>query len=207
MSKIDDPHIEILLTMAVVTGGYFVAEHLEVSGPLSMVVAGIFIGNYGRKYNMSTHTREHLDSFWELIDELLNAALFFLVGLEILLLFPISGNAILIGLLTIPLVLLSRLTVVATPFMIFKLRGEYPAYIISILTWGGLRGGLALAMALALPKDEFRPIVLVMTYACVVFSVIVQGMTVKPLVERSINETKIRAFRSSKRPRSASAAS
>ena len=200
MSKVDDPHIEILLTLAVVTGGYYVAEHLEISGPLSMVVAGIFIGNYGRKYNMSAHTREHLDSFWELVDELLNAALFFLVGLEILLLFPIPGNAILIGLLAIPLVLLSRLTVVAGPFMIFKRRDEYPAYIISILTWGGLRGGLALAMALALPKDEYRPIVLVMTYACVVFSVVVQGMTVKPLVERSINEEKKRAPRSEMRP-------
>ena len=207
MSKVDDPHIEILLTMAVVTGGYYVAEHLEVSGPLSMVVAGIFIGNYGRKYNMSAHTREHLDSFWELVDELLNAALFFLVGLEILLLFPISGNALLIGLLAIPLVLLARLTVVAGPFMIFKQRDEYPAYIISILTWGGLRGGLALAMALALPKDEYRPIVLVMTYACVVFSVVIHGMTVKPMVERSINESKRRVSRSSKRPRSVSVTS
>ncbi len=208
MSKIDDPHIEILLTMAVVTGGYFVAEHLEVSGPLSMVVSGIFIGNYGRKYNMSAHTREHLDSFWELLDELLNAALFFLVGLEMLLLFPISGTSIVIGLLAIPLVLLSRLTVVATPFMVFKRRDEYPPYIVSILTWGGLRGGLALAMALALPKDEYRPIVLVMTYACVVFSVVVQGMTVKPLVEKSINEGKKREARrnTKRRPRSAPAA-
>ena len=124
-----------------------------------------------------------------------------------LLLFPISGNAILIGLLAIPLVLLSRLTVVAGPFMIFKRRDEYPAYIISILTWGGLRGGLALAMALALPKDEYRPIVLVMTYACVVFSVVIQGMTVKPLVERSINEGKKRASQSAERPRSAPALS
>ena len=207
MSKIDDPHIEILLTLALVTGGYYVAEHLEVSGPLSMVVSGIFIGNYGRKYNMSHHTREHLDSFWELIDEILNAALFFLVGLEMLLLFPISGNAILIGLLAIPLVLLSRLAVVAAPFQYFKRRDEYPAYIIGILTWGGLRGGLALAMALALPKDEYRPIVLVMTYACVVFSVVVQGMTIKPMVEKSISEGKKRTSRSSKRPRSASATS
>ena len=187
MSKVDDPHIEILLTMVIVTGGYGLAEHLEVSGPLSMVVAGIFIGNYGRQYNMSEHTREHLDGFWELIDELLNAALFFLVGLEMLLLFPIESGALLLGFLAIPLVLLARLTVVAAPFMIFKMRDEYPAYIVSILTWGGLRGGLAFAMALALPKDEFRPTVLVMTYACVVFSVVVQGMTVKPLVERSIN--------------------
>ena len=207
MSKIDDPHIEILLTMAVVTGGYFIAEHLEISGPLSMVVAGIFIGNYGRQYNMSAHTREHLDSFWELVDELLNAALFFLVGLEMLLLFPISGNAMLIGLLAIPLVLLSRLAVVAGPFMIFKRSDEYPAYIISILTWGGLRGGLALAMALALPKDEYRPTVLVMTYACVVFSVVIQGMTVKPLVERSISEGKKRASEIAERPSSAPALS
>lgn len=187
IKPLDDYKIEILLTIAIPTGGYAISEFLGISGPLAMVAAGIFMGNRGRKFAMKKSTRENLDNFWELIDEILNAILFLLMGLE-LLVFNLSHQHLMLGLLAIPLVLAVRYVTVFIPIALFKLKKRYPRHYINILTWGGLRGGLAVALALALPDSEYRHLILTMTYCVVVFSVIVQGLTVKALVKRSLRK-------------------
>lgn len=184
IKPIDNHKVEILLTIMVATGGYAFAQHLDISGALSMVVAGIFIGNQGRNHAMSAKSRESLDNFWEIIDEILNAVLFLLIGFELLII-QVKGPEILVSCLMIPLVLLVRLITVAIPMSIFKKFRSYAPYTIRILVWGGLRGGLAVALALALPQGHDRSLILGMTYAVVMFSVIVQGLTIKPLVEKS----------------------
>lgn len=182
--NLDDYKVEILITLAMVTGGYTLATYLGVSGPLAMVVSGIFIGNKGRQFAMSRAIRNNLENFWELIDEILNAVLFFLMGLELLVI-EHDVHHIFIGLAAIAIVLAIRFITVAIPISLFKLKRTYSPYFISILVWGGLRGGLAVALALALPASPYRSIIMTMTYAIVVFSVIVQGLTVKPLVQKS----------------------
>jgi monovalent cation:H+ antiporter, CPA1 family len=177
----DDHKIEILLTIAVVTGGYALGQALEISGPLAMVVAGIIMGNYARHHCMTTESQKVLDEFWELIDELLNAVLFLLIGFELLVV-HINYYTLLAALAMIPLVLLVRYVTVALPMGIFKLFRQYHPYTITILVWGGLRGGLAVALALALPNGSYRDVILAMTYAVVAFAVIIQGLSVAPLV-------------------------
>ncbi|MDQ2994651.1 MAG: sodium:proton antiporter [Pseudomonadota bacterium] len=184
IKPIDNHKVVILMTIMVATGGYALAQQINISGALAMVVAGIFIGNHGRNYSMSTKSRESLDNFWEIIDEILNAALFLLIGFELLVL-EAQSNEILVGCLMIPLVLSVRFITVAIPMTVFKQYKTYVPYTIRILVWGGLRGGLAVALALALPASHDRSIILVMTYAVVMFSVLVQGLTIKPLVEKS----------------------
>lgn len=184
IKPINDSKIEILITLAVVTGGYALAQGLGLSGPLAMVVAGIFIGNRGRNFSMSEETRISLDTFWELVDEVLNALLFSLIGLELLRI-TYTHDTIYASLIAIPLVLLVRCITVATPMWFFKRRRKYTPYFTSILIWGGLRGGLGVALALALPPSPHRSLILAMTYAVVMFSVIVQGLSVKPLVQLS----------------------
>lgn len=181
----DEHKIEILITIGLVTGGYSLAQALHISGPLAMVVAGIIIGTYARHHGMSAHTQVILDEFWEIIDELLNCVLFLLIGFELL---PIAhGNRYLFaGLFAIPLVLLVRLIIVILPMSLFKLKNQYPPHLIKILVWGGLRGGLAVALALSLPSGDYRQIILAMTYAVVAFSIIVQGLTIQPLVKFSV---------------------
>jgi Na+:H+ antiporter len=182
IKPVDDYNVEILITLAVATGGYVLGNYLHLSGPLAMVSAGIFIGNKGRQYDVDEKTRRNLDNFWELMDEMLNAVLFFLIGLELVVLSH-ETTQLVVSLLAIPLVLGIRyLTVQAImwPFTLFK---TYTPYFRTILVWGGLRGGLAVALALAIPDVPGRSLILSMTYAIVVFSVIVQGLTVKPLVQ------------------------
>lgn len=187
LKPIDDHKIEILVTLAIVSGGYAFAEWLHVSGPLAMVVAGLFIGNQGRYFYMSKKTRESLETFWEVVDEVLNAVLFLLIGLELLIL-DIHLAELLLALLVIPLVLIVRWLCVATPMSFFKRRQSYSPYMIYILTWGGLRGGLAVALALALPAIAERQTILTMTYAVVVFSILVQGLTMRPLLRKSLGK-------------------
>lgn len=178
----DDHKIEILITIAVATGGYTLAQTLGISGPLAMVTAGIMIGNYAKNKYMREESQKVLDEFWELIDEILNAVLFLLIGFEILLVFT-GKNYIFAGLWAIPIVLFTRYVTVAIPMSLFKIKRNYCPYMVSILVWGGLRGGLAVALALALPPGEYRQLILIMTYAVVCFAVIVQGITVSPLVK------------------------
>ena len=182
LKQTDHYSVEILLTVALVSGGYALATAIHFSGPIAMVIAGLLIGNHGRASAMSDTTREHLDSFWELIDEILNAVLFVLIGLEVLVL-QLSGQSILAGILAIPLVLLARFIVVATPVSLFKLNREFSPNAIKVMTWGGLRGGISVALALSLAASSERDVILVMTYIVVAFSILVQGTTVGKLIK------------------------
>jgi len=183
MKPIDDYKIEVLITLALVTGGYTLAQTIGVSGPLAMVTVGIFIASNKHKIFSSVATRKHLSSFWEMIDELLNAILFLLIGAEILLV-NFSVWQLVVALLAIPLVLLTRYITVAVPMRYFKNRNVYPKYTTMVLTWGGLRGGIAVALALALPDGRVQDILLPMTYIVVVFSILVQGATAKRLITK-----------------------
>lgn len=173
---VDDYVVEILLTLALAAGGYAVAESLHVSAPIFAVVSGLIIGNQGREFAMTERTREHLDTFWELIDELLNAILFVLIGLEI---FVLSAGIpeVLAGCVGIGAVLLSRVVSVWLPISFLSMKRTFEPRTVAILSWGGLKGGISVALALSLPPGEYRELIVVSTYVVVLFSVIVQGAT------------------------------
>lgn len=183
IKRIHDPKLEILITVCIASAGYIFAQRHGISGPLAMVVAGLITGNHTRQH-MLKKGEPHLTLFWELVEEVLNAVLFLLIGLEFLVL-TIHLNTLIAGFITIPLVLLVRFITVAIPMSLFKLKKKYVPYVITVLTWGGLRGGLALAMALSLPHGHFRNEILLLTYVVVAFSIIVQGLTSKKLVKLS----------------------
>ena len=190
MKPIDDHKIEILITLAITTGGYIFAQNIGVSGPLAMVIAGLFIGNKGKQFAMSPQSRRSLYEFWELIDEILNAILFLLIGFEILSIHDF-GTTFLPGLIAIPMVLFVRAITVALPMSLFKLKKSYPPYTTTIIIWGGLRGGLAVALALVIPGTETeRILVLTMTYMVVLFSILVQGSTAPYLIARTKDTAK-----------------
>ncbi len=184
LASIDSYQVEVLLTLALVLGGYSLASAIHVSGPIAIVIAGLLIGNTGRQFAMSEKTRLHLDNFWELIDEILNAILFVLIGLEVLVL-TLDIQYLWAGLIMIPITLLARFTSVGIPVAIMKIRKTFPPRVIRILTWGGLRGGISIALVLSLPENEIRETLLVVTYIVVVFSILVQGLTVGRLVENA----------------------
>ena len=181
LRSIDNYSVEILITLALVAGGYALATALHISGPIAIVVAGLIIGNHGRSNAMSETTRNHLDMFWELIDEVLNAVLFVLIGFEVLLL-TLSGNYLIAGAIAIPVVLFARFISVSIPVLLFRRLREFSPKTIRILTWGGLRGGISVALALSLAKGEMRDLILTMTYTVVVFSILIQGLTIGRLV-------------------------
>lgn len=180
---LDVYQVEILVTIALVAGGYALASRLHMSGPLAVVVAGLMIGNHGRAYAMSEKTEQQLDTFWELIDEVLNAVLFLLMGLELLVV-HFEWPIVWAGLLAIPLVLLARLISVGIPVMALRPFQSSMPNSIGALTWGGLKGGISVALALSLPAEPARDLILPMTYTVVVFSILVQGMTVKSVLGR-----------------------
>lgn len=186
LRSVDNYQVEVLLSLALVAGGYALVNRLHMSGPIAMVVAGLLIGNLGRAYAMSQTTIEHVDTFWELLDEILNAVLFVLVGVEVLAL-SFTGKFLLIGLVAIPIVLFARLVSVAGPITLLRKRGRFARYTVRVLTWGGLRGGISVALALSLPREVSgvpvgeRDALLAMTYVVVVFSILVQGLTIGPL--------------------------
>jgi len=186
LRQVDNYQVEIIISLALVMGGYAFAEAWHLSAPIAIVVAGLLIGNHGRQFAMSDKTREHLDTFWELVDEILNAVLFVLLGLEILLIIPISTNTFLLSLLAIPVVLLARFVSVSIPVSVLRSRYQFSPGVIKILTWGGLRGGISVALALTLPADEVRLYLLPMTYAVVVFAMLVQGLTLGRVVKKQI---------------------
>jgi CPA1 family monovalent cation:H+ antiporter len=185
LRSVDDYAVEILVTLAVVTGGYALAIRLHTSGPLAMVVAGLLIGNRGRALAMSDRTRESLDTFWMVVDETLNAMLFVLIGLEMLAL-ELRWESLLAGLVAIPLVLVGRLASVSLPIWVMRFRASVKPYTVRLLTWGGLRGGIAIALALSIPAGGERDLILAVTYVVVVFSILVQGLTVEPLARRRV---------------------
>ena len=181
LKSIDQYQIEVLISLALVTGGYSLATVLHTSGPLAMVVAGLMIGNHGRSFAMSDTTRDHLDKFWELVDEILNAMLFVLIGLEILVL-EFNRTHIMIGFIAIFVVLGSRFVSVGVPVSMMKRSRPFSPRAVSILTWGVLRGGISVALALAIPPEAERNLFLTATYFIVVFSIAVQGLTLKHLI-------------------------
>jgi CPA1 family monovalent cation:H+ antiporter len=181
LKSVDNYQVEVLLTLALVMGGYSLAYTIHVSGPIAMVVAGIFIGNRGRLFAMSEKTREHLDSFWELMDEILNAVLFLLIGLEVLVL-ATKGSYLIAGLAMIPVVLLARFISVGLPVTFMRRIRDFSPDAVKIMTWGGLRGGISVALALSIPSGSEREALLTVTYIIVVFSILVQGLTIGRLV-------------------------
>lgn len=182
LKQVDNYQVEVLLTLALVMGGYALASAIHVSGPIAVVVAGLLIGNHGRMFAMSEHSREHLDTFWELIDEILNAVLFVLIGLEVLVL-PFTSDVLIAGLALIPLILAARFTSVGLTITLLRFRREFTPGVIKILTWGGLRGGISVALALSLPAGEARDVILAITYIVVIFSIVVQGLSIGRLVK------------------------
>jgi CPA1 family monovalent cation:H+ antiporter len=183
LKSIDEYPVEVLLTLALVTGGYALASALHVSGPIAMVVAGLMIGNHGRRLAMSAKTRQHLDTFWELMDEILNTVLFVLIGFEILLL-HFTGGVLLAGIIAIGIVLLARWVSVGLPLLVLRQVRTLSPHAVKILTWGGLRGGISVALALSLPVGAERDLIVAITYAVVVFSIAVQGLTLGKLARR-----------------------
>ena len=180
--SIDDYTVEVLITLALVIGGYAAAEAIHVSAPLAAIVAGLVIGTRA-PHVMSDQTRMYVDSFWKLVDEVLNAVLFMLIGVTILVL-PFHRGMLAAGLLAVPVVLAARWISVAIPLTVLGRFHQSTPHSIKILTWGGLRGGLSIAMALSLPGSESRDVILGMTYAVVAWSILVQGMTFGPLLRR-----------------------
>ena len=183
MRQIDEHNLEVLITLALVFATYALALHLHISGPIAMVVAGLLIGNHGARFAMSKKTRQHVFQFWTLLDEILNSVLFLLIGLEVLV---ISWNSVNLplALAAIPIVLFGRLVSVAMPIRLLSIREKFEEGTIAILTWGGLRGGISVALALSLPDNAYKPALLTATYAVVVFSIIVQGLSMKRLISR-----------------------
>ena len=188
LRSVDNYQVEILITLALVMGSFGLADLLHTSGPIAVVVAGLLIGNYGRQWAMSERTREHLDNFWELLDELLNAVLFVLIGLEVLVL-SFKQPYLLAGLVAIPMVLAARWLSVVLQIRLFSFVREFTARTVTILTWGGLRGGISVALALSLPPSPSRDALVTITYAVVVFSILVQGLTINRLLGEAQDAT------------------
>lgn len=181
LRPIDDYKVEVMLTLALVAGGYALAEYLDMSAPLCMVAAGLIIGNKARAKGMSEETIQHLDIFWELIDEILNAVLFLLIGLEIMII-PLSHQILALGVLAIAAVLIARWISVGLPISVIRLWKNFEPGTIRLLTWGGLRGGLSIAMALALPVSSDKWLILALTYIVVLFSIMVQGLSFRRVI-------------------------
>ncbi|WP_211316794.1 cation:proton antiporter [Arenicella xantha] len=183
INSIDNYKVEVLITLALVMGGYGLALYLHTSGPIAVVVAGLITGNVLRQHAMSDQTRQSIDDFWELIDEILNVILFALIGLEVLII-PFDAQWVIAGFILIVVVLAARFISVGMPIRLIGLRAQIAPHLVKILVWGGLRGGISVALALSLPLGEFRDLVLFLTYIIVVFSIIVQGLTLGPLIRK-----------------------
>ena len=181
IASIDSYKVEVLLTLAIVMGGYTLAHYTHVSGPLAMVIAGLIIGNHGKNLGMSDITTEYVDKFWELIDEILNAVLFVLIGLELLVI-KINKTIVLVAVILIFIVLVTRFISLYIPSVLIRLQQEISHKTILILTWGGLRGGISIALALSIPLGLGKDIWVTITYIIVCFSILVQGMTIGKLV-------------------------
>ena len=186
LRTVDNYQVEIMLTLALVMGGYALAHALHLSGPIAMVVAGLLIGNHGRQHAMSDATQFRLDNFWELVDEILNAVLFVIIGLEVLVL-SFKLEYMLISLAIIPLVLGVRFVSVAFPVKLLSRLRSFSPRVVEIMTWGGLRGGISIALALSLPLGFEREVILTITYLVVAFSILVQGLTVSQVVKGNLS--------------------
>lgn len=187
LKNVDHYSVEVLITLAMVVGGYALATQLHLSGPIAMVVAGLMIGNHGRQQAMSESTVKHLDSFWELLDEILNAVLFLLIGLELLII-ELNLNSLVISALVIPIVLLARFLCISGSITLLNQFRTFSPHVIKIMTWAGLRGGISVALALSIPAGDERSILLTMTYSVVLFSIIIQGLTIEKYIKKINSE-------------------
>ncbi|RZM26863.1 MAG: sodium:proton antiporter [Pedobacter sp.] len=183
LKSIDDYKVEVLITLAIVMGGYYLAGHMHVSGPLAMVIAGLITGNKSKREGMSDLTRDYLGKFWEMIDEILNAVLFLFIGLEMLIV-KIEPTVIIIGTISIAVVLLARWISVILPVSILRKKVKFEKNAVTMLTWGGLRGGISVALALSLTPTMHRDQFVLITYIIVVFSILVQGLTIGKLAKK-----------------------
>ncbi|KGM48789.1 cation:proton antiporter [Pseudooceanicola atlanticus] len=180
MRHIDDPSLEVLITLGLAFGGYELSVALHVSAPIMAVCAGLLIGDIGARHGMSEETRKYVDLFWHLVDEILNAVLFLLIGVEVFAI-TFDGDYVTAALVAIPLALAARLAAVAVPVLLLRPFRTFVPGTIPIMTWGGLKGGISVALALSLPESDWTPLILTATYCVVIFSIIVQGLTVAPL--------------------------
>jgi len=185
LRSIDDYKVEVLVTLAIVAGGYFIAGHLHVSGPLAMVVAGIITGNKVKHEVLSETSRDYLGKFWELIDEILNAVLFLLIGLEMLVI-KTNLTILLVGIVGIFITLFARWVSVLLPITLLRFWIKFERHAVAILTWGGLRGGLSVALALSLSPEMHRDEFVLITYVIVVYSILIQGLTIGGFTRRLI---------------------
>lgn len=184
MRKIDDYKVSVLITLSVVMGGYLIARELHISGPLTMVFAGLIIGNFKKRFAMSPVTKDYLDKFWELNDEILNAILFLFIGFNLLVIKDIN-NYWLPGLACIILVLFSRYVSIWLPTKFIKFREKFSKGTIKVLVWGGLRGGVSIALALSINDGPYKDIIIAITYFVVVFSIVVQGLTIGKVASKA----------------------
>ncbi len=183
MKSIDHFQTEILISLAMVMGGYSLCHSIHVSGPLAMVVAGLMTGNRGKELAMSDITRDYLGKFWEVTDEVLNAILFMLIGLEIVIVsFDMSYLAI--GIITAIIILISRFVSLYVPAVLFRFKRVFGTKSLFIMTWGGLRGGISIALALSLPQNPYKDILVSITFVVVIFSILVQGITVEKVIKK-----------------------
>lgn len=187
MARMDEYTLEILISLGIVAATYAIALRLHLSGPIAVVVTGLLLGNRGKVVGMSDKTAEHLFSFWHLIDEILNSVLFLLIGLEILIV-AIDPSFGWLVVLTIPLVLAARFAAVSLPILALSRFQAFTPGSIPVLTWGGLRGGISVALVLSLPDNESKPLLLTATFAVVLFSVIIQGLSVKKVIARTVDK-------------------
>ena len=191
MRLIDDYSLEVLITLGLAFGGYELAVALKVSAPIMAVCAGLLIGDVGARHGMSEQTRRYVDAFWKMIDEILNAVLFLMIGFEVFAV-AFSWSNFTTGLAAIVLALVARLAAVAVPVLLLRPFRSFSPGVIPIMTWGGLKGGISVALALSLPESEWKPLILAVTYMVVIFSIIVQGLSVAPLAERLGREPELR---------------
>ncbi len=183
LRSVDNYIVEVLITVAVVMGGYLCADHLNISGPLAMVAAGIITGNKSMEQIMSDVTRDYVDKFWQMMDEVLNAILFLLVGFQMLII-PFNNTIFWLGCLSIIIVLIARWISVVIPIFFLRFKKTFEKHAVLILTWGGLRGGLSVALALSLPQNMYGETFVAVTYMIVLFSIIVQGLTIGKLARK-----------------------
>lgn len=177
MRIVDDYIISVLITLSVVMGGYLIAHEMHISAPLAMVAAGLFMGNFSESFKMKSETQDYLIKFWELIDEIMNAVLFLFIGFELLLIKDLNEYLIAGG-ICILIVLLARWIAIFVPTKFMSLRYRFSPQTVKVLVWGGIRGGVSIALALSIPVNEYSQIIISITYCVVVFSIIVQGLTI-----------------------------